>query len=115
MLPRAGSTIELYALLKAHWNGVLSRQTHQLFDSLAVAASRDNQGIERPIGFKRFAYGVDTGEPVHGFGNLPFNRERRKILECECERISQARVPRSARRDRAAEQRGRARLPLRVL
>jgi len=38
---------------------VLARQTHQFFDAVAVAATRDNQGIERPIGFERFAYGMD--------------------------------------------------------
>src|SRR6266849_2146453 len=114
MFPRAGGAIELYALLKTYRNAVLPRQTHQLLNSVAVAASRDNQGIERTIRFERFSYGVDTGEPVHGFANPLFNRERRKIPGCECERILQARVPRCARRDRAAEQRGRARLSLRV-
>ncbi len=87
VLPRAGGAIELDPLLKPHGNAVLSRQTHQFFDAVAVAATRDNQGIKRPIGFERFAYGMDPGETVHGLGKLLFNQGRRKIQECECERI----------------------------
>ena len=64
MLACAGGAIELYALLKAHGNAVLPRQTHQFFDAVAVAASRDDQGIERPVGFERFAYGVNAGKTV---------------------------------------------------
>ena len=65
MLPRAGGSIELYPFLKAHWNAMLPRLTHQFFDAVAVAASRDNQGIERLIGFEGFAYGMDAGETIH--------------------------------------------------
>ena len=62
---RAGRAIELQAVLKAHRNSLLPRPTHQLFDAVAVTTSRDDQGIQRPMSFECFAYGVDAGEAVH--------------------------------------------------
>jgi len=36
------------------------RARRQFLDAVAVAATRDNQGIERPIGFERFSDGMGS-------------------------------------------------------
>ena len=58
---------------------MLSRQAHQFFDAVAVAAFGDNDRIERPVGFERFANGVDSGETVHVeyAGDSAFQRDDR--------------------------------------
>ena len=70
MLARARGAIELYPLFKTHRDAVLPRQAHQFFDAIPMRSSRNNQRIERPVGFERFAYGVNSGEAIHTAGNL---------------------------------------------
>jgi hypothetical protein len=65
MLARARRAIELHAFLETNRNREFSRQPYQIFDAIAVAAFRNNQRVERPIGLERFAYGVNASEAVH--------------------------------------------------
>ena len=66
MLARARGAIELHASSKRTGTPLLSRQLHDLFQAVAVAAARDEHGLQRPPGSQRFAHSVNSGEFFHG-------------------------------------------------
>src|SRR5579863_1654878 len=71
MFARSGGAIDLSAFLKSHRHIHFSRKAHQFLDAVAVRAFGDHEGIERAIGFERFANGVDTCEAVHRSESKP--------------------------------------------
>ena len=93
MFASSSGAIDLDALLKAHGHALLSREPHQFFDSVAVGALCNQQGIERAVCFQCFANRVDSGKAVHIERFSLFSPKQNKIPEFVCERISPARLP----------------------
>src|SRR5450759_2049704 len=93
MFVSSSGAIDLNALLKTHGHIQLSREPHQFFDSVAMRALCNHQGIERAACFQRFANRVDASKAVHIEVYLLFSRVRSNIPEFERERISPARPP----------------------
>src|SRR5208282_5882277 len=66
MVARVGQPVELPAVLEAHGYAALPGKLHNFFNARILPALGDHNAVESAPRFEGFAYGVNTGESVHG-------------------------------------------------
>jgi hypothetical protein len=80
MFARAAEAIELHPVFESYGDAFRAGQLNDGFHAVAATAASDHDAIERASGGQRFFYGMESGEPVHGWrdvcGQIILNQEQ---------------------------------------